>query len=142
MDSPEITKLQVIDNALPNSLASQRAQNALCFFYHLCVPHISTVEITENKKRTKTSLQTKESIRVYPNPSHDFITFDYHNIGQSKMNSIVLTDLTGKKLRFENLESLPNQFILDVRNINAGTYIYTIINSIGEKYSGKITIQK
>ncbi len=142
LDSPEIAKLQVIANALPNSLASQRAQNALCFFYHLCVPHISTVEITENKRRTKTSLKTQESIRVYPNPSHDFITFDYHNMGQAKMNSLVLTDLTGKKFRFENLESSPNQFILDVRNINAGTYIYTIINSIGEKYSGKITIQK
>ena len=142
LDSIEISELLTIAGAMPNSFASMRAQNALCFFYNLCEPPIATVSLSENKIRKPKQILRKEIITAYPNPANEFIIFEYGSIVNNKVESLTITDMTGKKRFVTNLRPEQHQYIYDPRDINNGTYLYTITTQSGARYIGKISVQK
>lgn len=83
------------------------------------------------------------NLRVYPNPANEYIVCYYNLVSKSSEAEVFLvSDVTGKQVYKATLKGAQGQHIWDTRNVGNGNYIYTVITSSGEKYSGKVVVQK
>ena len=93
------------------------------------------VEILEGSN----SLYAPESttIRVYPNPASDAVTFDN---GSGEVLLIEMLDVTGRKV--SDLKLPTGQHTMDVSGLSSGTYIYRMFAGNGELFrTGKLRIK-
>jgi PKD repeat protein len=72
------------------------------------------------------------SIRIFPNPSDGFITFE--GIDLSSSYPIMLTDLSGKKISGYNLT---DKNVMDVSKLASGPYFIQIKDLSGKMFMGK-----
>ncbi len=72
------------------------------------------------------NILTKNDVSVFPNPTKENVTIE---ISKGKINTIVITDLTGKVM--ETIIAKSNIIDLNLNNLNNGIYFLTISNELG-----------
>ncbi len=94
--------------------------------------HVQVDNIVSVESHTATSIQ------VYPNPSSDFIYFDFgkYNIDNQQSFDIEIYDQQGKMMK--QYFSVNRQEKISIQELSSGTYFYKLVR--GENiYNGKIT---
>jgi hypothetical protein len=77
-----------------------------------------------------------QSLSVYPNPSSDVVNF---SIDYNKASSVIMMDITGRVIETVNFNM--NNAQVDVRNYNAGIYMYQVLDNEGQVIkAGKVTV--
>ena len=77
-----------------------------------------------------------ESLSVYPNPASDLINFA---IDYNKATAVKMMDITGRVIETVNFNL--NNAQVDVRNYNAGIYMYQVLDNEGKVVkAGKVTV--
>jgi hypothetical protein len=77
-----------------------------------------------------------QSLNVYPNPASDLINFA---IDYNKATTVKMMDITGRVIETVNFNL--NNAQVDVRNYNAGIYMYQVIdNEVNLVKAGKLTV--
>ena len=77
-----------------------------------------------------------ESLSVYPNPASDLINFA---IDYNKATAVKMMDITGRVIETVNFNL--NNAQVDVRNYNAGIYMYQVLDNEGNIVkAGKVTV--
>ena len=77
-----------------------------------------------------------QSLSVYPNPSSEVINF---SIDYNKATTVQMMDITGRVIETVNFNM--NNAQVDVRNYNAGVYLYQVLNNEGQVVkTGKVTV--
>jgi hypothetical protein len=77
-----------------------------------------------------------QSLNVYPNPASDLINFA---IDYNKATTVKMMDITGRVIETVNFNL--NNAQVDVRNYNAGIYMYQVIDNEGNIVkAGKVTV--
>jgi Secretion system C-terminal sorting domain len=66
-----------------------------------------------------------QSISCYPNPVNDNLFFEY-NLEPNSKGEILIFDLTGRKVKQENITSSETNLQINVSDLNAGIYLWTI----------------
>jgi len=144
LDSSRIQQLKTIADANDFTFPRDMARNALCFFYQICYP--DTVRelpvINGNKMQPIKQVEEDKAVTAYPNPAKEYVIFYYNLPTGVVAKTLLVTDVTGKRVYSSDLTNKQGQHTWDVRSINEGNYIYTITNSLGEKYTVKVTIKK
>jgi len=67
----------------------------------------------------------KHSISCYPNPANDNLFFEF-NLEPNSKGEIIIFDLTGRKVKQQNITSLEDNLLINVSDLNAGIYLWTI----------------
>ncbi len=80
-------------------------------------------------------------LRIYPNPSKDYIILEYLN-DLDKPVLVCITDLSGKLITSFTLNKSRDQRIVDTRNWKAGVYIATLKINDNDMESMKLIITK
>ncbi|NQX90993.1 MAG: T9SS type A sorting domain-containing protein [Flavobacteriales bacterium] len=94
------------------------------------------INVQENAELNATLLQNM------PNPATDVTTIAYE-LRAAAVVSYELRDLTGRLVQFETLGQQPagaNQFDVDVNELQAGIYTYSIIVN-GQRFTQKMTVK-
>lgn len=105
-----------------------------------------SVNTTDNAGCANVSLQfnvgveelTKaaETLNVYPNPASDVVNF---SIDYNKAASVKMMDITGRVIETVNFDM--NNASVDVRNYNAGIYMYQVLDNEGQVIkAGKVSV--
>jgi len=71
--------------------------------------------------RNEDNLVTSPSMRIYPNPSTDFISIDFQNIRDN--GTIEIYDLSGKSISEQSVESESDDLRVKVSHLPSGSYI-------------------
>ncbi len=78
-------------------------------------------------------------VKVFPNPTMDVVNINFSNLPTNV--TIVVYDLSGKKLLSQNLSKATNA--INVSDFNNGVYVYTILNVDGKSIAnGKFSVVK
>jgi hypothetical protein len=77
-----------------------------------------------------------ESIKIYPNPVHNFLFFDFSK-SSNEPKTLSLYDQNGKKICKTIIDE--NEYLLDVKNLK-GTFIVELIFN-NNRYSRKVIIE-
>ena len=144
LDSVRLQTLVAIANSSDYSMARTMAQSALCFFYNICYPEPER-ELPQVASRPIGKLQSSPEnnlITAYPNPSQDFIAFQYNLPIGAEAIRLDIVDAVGRNVYNTVLKGHVGQHIWDVRQMKDGIYIYNVTTKSGEKYSGKVTVKK
>lgn len=84
--------------------------------------------------------QTEPSVKLYPNPATDYITFELQN-GYQKGMSLQVISFLGKKM-YET-QNLPQKFTLDLAEFTRGLYMYHLTDATGKMIkTGKFQVTK
>ncbi|MFN3444907.1 MAG: T9SS type A sorting domain-containing protein [Bacteroidia bacterium] len=77
-----------------------------------------------------------QSLSVYPNPASEIINF---SIDYNKATTVQMMDITGRVIETVNFNM--NNAQVDVRNYNAGVYLYQVLNNEGQVVkTGKVNV--
>jgi hypothetical protein len=80
--------------------------------------------------------QAAQSLNVYPNPASDVVNF---SIDYNKAASVKMMDITGRVIETVNFDM--NNASVDVRNYNAGIYMYQVLDNEGQVIkAGKVSV--
>ena len=77
----------------------------------------------------------KPSLSVYPNPAHDYLKVNY-NLGSGEKAQFELINLVGSRVFSQDLNASDSEIEIDVRDLNAGIYFYTL------KVNGELAVSK
>lgn len=96
----------------------------------------------ENNQNSPTSSGSdNELFKLYPNPANNIIVLDYVLPDNQEINAIFeLRDLTGRIIM--NVQLNKNRTFINMDNLNAGVYSYSLLESEQIKYAGKQIIIK
>jgi hypothetical protein len=72
------------------------------------------------------NILTKNDVSVFPNPTKENVSIE---ISKGKINTIVITDITGKVM--ETIVAKTNIIDLNLNELNSGIYFLTISNELG-----------
>jgi hypothetical protein len=79
--------------------------------------------------------------KVYPNPAHDYLTFDYQipsqAVGQAVM---IVSDPMGKEVKRMALAELKGQLLWDTRSLPEGLYYYSLLFGKEQLASGSLSV--
>ena len=93
------------------------------------------MEHPKQGENTDTFKNTREQLRIYPNPAHDILKIEHPDLSQKKTN-YKITDLNGKLSQQGRI----TDNTLDVSKIDVGTYLLNL-DVDGEKLSQKFIIK-
>jgi hypothetical protein len=80
--------------------------------------------------------QAAQTLSVYPNPASDVVNF---SIDYNKAASVKMMDITGRVIETVNFDM--NNASVDVRNYNAGIYMYQVLDKEGKVIkAGKVSV--
>jgi hypothetical protein len=122
----------LLDN-YPSLSADAPSINLNCFYHKDQLLYTNT-----NGKCFLTNtneLSQDDNIKIYPNPSSDYINIEDPEL---KIQSIFIYTLTGKQVRKYD-QSIESK--IDVTTLNAGLYLLKITNKVGETYSYRLMKQ-
>lgn len=76
--------------------------------------------------------------RISPNPTEDNFTVNYQLLGSADDGSLIVTDLSGRKIYTSQLLKSEKNSLIPAQNWPVGLYIYTISQSGKTLYHGKL----
>ena len=75
--------------------------------------------------------------KIYPNPASDYVIFQ---VNEGSSFNLEITDITGKIVVLEKIESGTDKYRLDLSNIDKGIYIYKLSND-NQSQSGRLIVK-
>jgi len=72
-------------------------------------------------------IENTSGFKVYPNPTQDFLNFEYTLPKNSSTAKIVVTDINGRLIKTESLNNLNGLTSLSIKNLTSGIYNCTLI---------------
>jgi hypothetical protein len=141
------TQLEAIA-VLENSPTASSALSLLIFdnpeyaYYEVVKP------VTVNNARlasaeSNTGLKTEEKLlKIYPNPSHDFITIEYRTGDKYSSLSIAIKDATGKTVLTKQLKGGNSEEMINLSELKSGVYSLILYGDGALIEVEKITILK
>jgi len=130
-----------------NSLAGLKAKNVVNFFYagtyrnYPEVPNEDGMRKAATKAKVAKTLDTKNYVKVYPNPSNSYVAFEYKVLCANAAH-IEVFNATGISVLNEEVAGTQSVKIINASQFVDGTYFYKLIcdnNVIGQ---GNFVIQK
>lgn len=152
-DGREISQLTIQEKEQLKSIADRNqisfsrsmARNALCFFYNICYPDLDRF-IPSNEERSISKIDNrdvKSNVVAYPNPADDYVIFEYNfSDNLDEIESITVSDLTGRVIFTKILNGVVGQHIWDLTRIKTGSYLYSVKTKSGQRYSGNLVIRR
>ncbi len=132
----ELTDLQSIANS--NTEASVRAKAVLNRLQSLnYYEPIRKIESNHSAKRAYNKILT-DDINIYPNPSNTFL---YINTDLTFEGSLHIYNILGKSQIVFDIKRGKQLTSLNVEEWKAGIYIYNLIDSKGNKRTGKLIVE-
>ncbi len=103
------------------------------------VTGITTCEVLIDAGQVSSSLQFESncSVNVFPNPSKDFITFQFSDY--STPHTVIITDQLGRKIW--NRLIIGSQTVVDVHDFPAGMYFYRLEQNGIVVETGKLILE-
>lgn len=92
------------------------------------------------KPRVISAKPDETSIKVYPNPAHDFITIEYNTGNDNANGKIEIIDESGRRAYMRNLTRQFDQIIMDTRYLKPGNYIIKLVINTKPVCSSKFVI--
>ncbi len=99
-------------------------------------------ELQWEEQKLRKSLEDFHYLKVYPNPAKDYIIVEYtldSDIGQSLLQ---LTDISGKIIYSQDIVGLKDQKHIDIRHIQAGNYMLSLLVNKTVLETVKVSIVK
>jgi hypothetical protein len=78
---------------------------------------------------------------IYPNPNNGYMQVKIH-LDESSVGTLIINDITGKKVLDFSLQSSENNFEIKGNDLNAGIYFYSVVVNGRVMQSNKIVIIK
>ena len=132
---------------MPGGIASERAENILCFFYDQCeqpigAPKNNTPKRKQPEKTLEEAIEDLNQVHVSPNPADLYIEFEFELLESSKENTLRIIDTQGRPVQIWNL-GVENMGIrvLDTRKLPNGVYFYELVQEDTKLKSGKFIVQ-
>lgn len=75
-------------------------------------------------------------LKIYPNPTQNQITLSISSAPEVKQLHYYITDFVGQSMQEGTITE--KETTLDIRNLSSGMYIVNVIDSKGERWSGKV----
>ncbi|MFM9945813.1 MAG: C10 family peptidase [Bacteroidia bacterium] len=86
--------------------------------------------VTLSKQSAFIGNRTSDLIKVYPNPSHDFIEIELSNV-KLETELIQIKDMQGKTIPFLISRQNNTNYVLDIQGLNEGVYIIQLTTGQG-----------
>lgn len=86
--------------------------------------------------------KSNTSIKAYPNPATDYVTFEYELPEYVEQSTIIITSITGKVIKEFEVKDIAGQILWDTRTIENGIYFYALKRGDKTLTSGKVSIMK
>jgi hypothetical protein len=86
--------------------------------------------------------KSNTSIKAYPNPTRDYVNFEYELPEYVENTTVVITTMTGKVVKQFDLKDTKGQILWDTRQVENGIYFYALKQGKNTLVSGKVTILK
>lgn len=96
----------------------------------------SATKINRNK-----AIDNKQSLKISPNPANDFIIAEYKIDKTAKEVLLLISDMQGRLQMKKQLSTISNQALIDIRNLQNGSYNCTIIVDGQQKAVTKLIVQ-
>ena len=68
--------------------------------------------------------QPKDNIKIYPNPTDNYIVIDEFSKNKNELNTVLVTDINGRKLLL--IENYIDKTPIDFKPFNVGVYFITL----------------
>jgi hypothetical protein len=138
-----------IDYLLTLSYGYDRAgteiRNLLCFLYDTCIATDYSLGELETKSSAFKDSPTKRDpigyLEVFPNPANTYLTFRISDGLASQDLTIALSDVSGRVVFQDKLNTVPGDYLLDTRNFKDGIYLYQLNSPNGIIEGGKVVIR-
>ena len=83
-----------------------------------------------------------ELFKVYPNPTHDYFTLEYHTSEQYSSIWFVIQDVSGRILMQQTLQSANSESLINISQLPAGAYTLILYGDGKPIETKKITVVK
>lgn len=94
----------------------------------------------EVKIGKKNQLNQSRYVKVYPNPSKDYVTIEYNLITKNSLASILIVDINGKTIRTVSVSKTQDQMLIDTKRLIPGNYYVQLIQGGKLLISSRFTI--
>ena len=147
-DDIDSTKLFVLNYfmASPSAYVSSSARgllvanNLMQYSEPYLVPDFT--KNTEVKKGRKDQLKFSLYVKVYPNPSKDYITIEYNLNNKNSQAYILIVDPSGRTIRSISVSKLQDLMLFDTSSLKSGNYFVQLVQGGKLLTSSRFTIIK
>ncbi|MEP4133430.1 MAG: T9SS type A sorting domain-containing protein [Cyclobacteriaceae bacterium] len=93
----------------------------------------------EDEKEDKVFLETKPSMNLWPNPAYKsfFVNFEGYELG---VGSVEILDLSGRLIRFRQIEVSERQTKVDISGLKSGLYLVRVVLPNGDTQSRRLIV--
>ena len=88
------------------------------------------------------NLAEKKTVKIYPNPSSNTLTFEINLPDNLNQYELVIIDMNANQLVRRELNSQSMNYSINVENFNSGTYLYSVCSKNKAVQTGKFIITK
>ena len=145
LDSTQIASLETYASS-NNYRGAILARNILCFLYDICIDDVPAppkmLRIGSNSNNNQNTIPFIASVKVMPNPAHEYASFIWDMKSFDKSNILYIYDQNGKILVTQPIDTKQGQWVWNIKNVPNGVYVYTIKSDQLILYSGKVIVNK
>ncbi|WP_299100683.1 chondroitinase-B domain-containing protein [uncultured Winogradskyella sp.] len=94
---------------------------------------IAEIEFFGSNALSVNEFDFSENLKVYPNPSKDVINIEILN--DTQIESAKIYSLEGKLIVNMNTDFINSSYTIDITNLSKGSYILSLSNEVGLKYT-------
>ncbi len=105
--------------------------SSVAYHYH---PNLAMISVNYVTGITENDSQ-KPELLVWPNPANDFV---FVSVGENKMKTVEVMDVTGKILSEEKINATDGIFKIDFSNFVSGIYLIRVVDENGNARSEKV----
>jgi hypothetical protein len=145
LDSTQIASLETYASS-NNYRGAILARNILCFLYDICIEDVPAppkmLRIGSNGNNNQNSTPFIASVKVMPNPAHEYASFIWDMKSFDKSSILYIYDQNGKIIETQPIDTKQGQWVWNIKNVPNGVYVYTLKSDQLILYSGKIIVNK
>ena len=145
LDSTQIAALELYASS-NNYRGAILARNILCFLYDICIDDVPAppkmLRIGSNGNNSQNSTPFIASVKVMPNPAHEYASFIWDMKSFDKSSILYIFDQNGKIVVTQPIDTKQGQWVWNIKNVPNGVYVYTLKSKQLILYSGKIIVNK
>lgn len=147
LDSTEISFLLTMSNVPFGGIASERAENILCFFHDICkdpnpAPKSAATQPKKPKPQLDELLSRQNAVKTLPNPADAYIQLEISLLFSKERTFLNIFDIDGRKVQSRKIGDVNDTVIvLDTRKLTPGVYILEILQENKQIFTDKFVVQ-
>ena len=114
--------------------------------YDICIDDVPAppkmLRIGSNGNNSQNSTPFIASVKVMPNPAHEYASFIWDMKSFDKSSILYIFDQNGKIVVTQPIDTKQGQWVWNIKNVPNGVYVYTLKSKQLILYSGKIIVNK